>query len=217
MSLFQVKVEGGSTRGYKENQTIYWDRYSRLEKALRDTSKLKDLTQETTIPANVKPNTIFLAAGSATLEPDWSNWQSGISIAKFAVEKLQQLSASETTQQAEVDESGMMPILYGPSGTPTYTIRQDVLKHLFKDEPPDEPPDKIRSLLRPSSVIIRLTLSGTENIILEGHADLEHFTPHRIAPYILDPVQENIHILGLARQCDGPVVRFIPLAAFVNV
>jgi len=218
MPLFQVKIEGGGSRGYRENQTIYWDRYARLEKALRDTGKLVDLTLEAGAPATLKANTIFLAAGRASLEPDWSGWQSGVSMAKIVFQKLQQLSALEAIQQAQPDESGMVPMLYGPGGTAVVMVKQDALSQLFKDKLPDEPPDKLRPLFKPSGVIIWLHLGDPENaVVLEGYAGLEHFTPHRVKPYLLDPVQEDIHILGLVRQVQGNSVRFIPLAAFATV
>jgi len=218
MPLFQVSIEGGGSRGYRENQTIYWDRYARLEKALRDAAKLVDLTREAGAPATLKANTIFLAAGRASLEPDWSLWQSGISMAKIVFQKLQQLSALEAIQQTQPDESGMVPMLYGPEGTAVVMVKQDALSQLFKDKLPDEPPNKLRPLFKPSGVIIRLHLGDPENaFVLDGYAGLEHFTPHRAKPYLLGPVQEDIHILGLVRQVQGNSVQFIPLAAFVMV
>lgn len=218
MSLVQVKLEGGGSRGYRENQTIFWARYARLEKVLRDAGKLTDLTQEAASPAGLRANMIFLAAGQASLEPDWSNWQSGVSMAKLAIQKLQQLSAFEAVQQAQPDETGMVPMLYGPEGAAIVMVKQDALSQLLKEELPDEPPDKIRRLFKPSGVIMRLPLGDPRSpVVLEGTGALEHFTPHRIAPYLLGPVQEDIHLLGLVRQKEGDVVRFIPLAAFAGV
>lgn len=218
MPLVQVKLEGGGSRGYRENQAIYWARYARLEEALRETGKLIDLTEETTSPATLRADAVFLAVGHTSLEPDWANWQSGVSLVKLVFQKLRQLGAFEAVQQAQPDETGMVPMLYGPEGTAVVMVRQDAVSQLFKDKLPDKPPVEIRRLFKPSAVTVRLTLGDPGNaVMLEASGDLEHFTPHRIAPYLLGPVHEDMHVLGLVRQREKDAVRFIPLAVFATV
>jgi hypothetical protein len=218
MSLFHIDLQGGGSRGYQENQTIYWDRYARLEKELRNAGKLIDFVGTEPSTAALKPNAIFLISGHALLEPDWSTWQSGISLAKLIIDKLRQLSALEAAQQEQPDANGMVPMLYEPDGKAVIMVRKDALSQLLPDSLPNKPPDNIRSLFKPSGVKIVLHVGVPhEEVLLEGNASLQHFTPHRVGTYLLGPVEDDIHVLGLVRQRNEAVVQFIPLAVFVRI
>jgi len=218
MSLFHINVQGGGSWGYRENQTIYWDRYARLENVLRSAGKLVDTVEEGMAAASLKPHAIFLASGVASFEPDWSNWQSGISMAKLVIDKVRQLNALEAVEQAQPDSSGMVPMLYEPGGKPVVTVRKDVLSQVLPSNLPQEPPENIRRLFKPVGVKMVLEESTSDQrVTLEGIASLEHFTPHRVQRYLLGPLEEEVHALGLVTQREGTMAQFIPLAIFVKI
>lgn len=218
MPLFQLNVQGGGSWGYQENQTIYWDRYARLEEELRDAGKLVEVVGTEPSTADLKPNTIFLVSGCALFEPDWSNWQSGMSMAKLVIDKLRQVSALEVAQQEQPNASGMVPLLYEPSGEAVVMVKKDALSQLIPDNLPNEPPNNIRRLFKPSGIKIVLHIGISDaQVALEGIALLQHFTPHQVERYLLGRVEEDIHVLGLVRQRKGATVQFIPLSVFVRI
>ncbi len=218
MPLFQLNVQGGGKWGYQENQTIYWDRYARLEKELRDASKLTELVDTKLATVVLKPNSFFLLNGCASFAPDWSNWQSSMSMIELVIDKLRQLGALEAAQQEQPDASGMVPMLYEPDGRAVVMVRKDALSQLIPGKLPNKPPNNIRRLFKPAGVKIILHVGTLDTqVVLEGNASLQHFTPHRIERYLFSPAEEDVHILGFVTQRKGAMIQFVPLSVFVRM
>lgn len=218
VSLFHVNVQGGGTRSYAENQTIHWDRYARLEEQLYKACKLTELKESQLTTESIEPHILFLFDGMASFEPDWSNWSSGISLAKIIIDKLHQLNSAETLGNTQPDANGMVPMLVGPSGNPLIALQKDMLSELLPNNLPEEPPQEIRGLFKPVGVTVTLRVKSSNQIIsLKGNASLRHFTPHRVDRYVLRPGKEHVNVLGLVTERKSTKAQFTPLAIFVKV
>ena len=217
LALFHVNLQGGGARSSTENQMIFWARYARLEDELRKANKLVELTGLKNI-AQLKPHILFLFSGATWFEPDWSGWNSGMSLAKIIIDKFRQLGALEALNQAQPDINGMVPMLLGPGGNPIVALQKDALSELLPSDLPLEPPANIRRLFKPTAVSISFELeSCKKQLKFEGSASLQNFTPHRIERCIVSSIQEDVDVLGLVTECKGNVFQFVPLAIFVKV
>ncbi len=217
VALFHVDLKGGGTRGYAENQTIQWATYARLEDELRKANKLLDFTSSAKT-FRVEPHVIFLFKGVTKLEPDWADWNSGISLAKIVIDKLNQLGAIESMNQAQPDENGMVPMLLGPGGNAIVALQKNALSELLPKNLPKEPPSSIRRLFKPTAVRVTFPINvGKEKIEFEGSASLHNFTPHRLNRYTGTSAQDDVNVLGLVTEIIGSVLRFVPLAIFVKL
>jgi hypothetical protein len=213
-----LQLDGGGRKGYRENQTIYWSRYERLEKSLLDADILVDLTKDTSLVRNLEPNMIFLASGHAYFEPDWSNWQSGVSMIGLVSEFISQLGALNAPQQPPPNETGVVPASDGLEVKNIVNVDQAGLSQLVKAIPVSEPPQTVRRLFKPAAVNIRISLGESRDLCtLESSCALEHFTPHRLQPYLMETIEEDIYVLGLVRQREDKLLRFIPLTLSVCV
>ncbi len=218
VSLFHLNLEGGGARSYAENQTIYWDRYARLEKELRKNCKLVELKSSEQIVTNIEPHTLFLFSGSVLFNPDWSNWSSGISLAKIIIDKLRQLNDLEAKGQVQPDANGMVPMLLGPGGNPVVTLQKDMLSELLPHDLPNKPPSSIQRLMKPVGVNVSLKVGSLgKSITLEGNAALQHFTPHRVDRLVAGPAKEDVFVLGLVTERVRNSAQFSPLAIFVKI
>ncbi len=218
VSLFHLNLHAGGARSYTENQTIYWDRYARLEDELRKRRKLTELKSSEATKESIEPHLLFLFAGPASFEPDWSNWSSGISLAKIIIDKLRQLNALEAAGQVQPDANGMVPMLLGPGGNPIVALQKDVLSELLPHDLPKEPPISMQRLFKPVGVRVRLKVGSLgKKITLEGNASLLHFTPHRVDRYVSGRAKEDVNVLGLVTERDRNAAQFTPLAIFVKV
>lgn len=221
IALMQLGGGGTHSTSQRETKTIYYDLYNRLENVLRNEKKLVDLSSSRKNEANrIKENQFFLAYGTLTFSPEWSNWKSvGYVLGKIN-DWMVQLQASEQEQQHQAVSLNQQVVdgarsLVLPDSRPVILLAPPPKVNVFPSLP-EEPPEQLRPLVKPEEIQINIDLPDRQ-LKLVGSGFLENFGRDRIAELSTGPRVYNTYAMGLTSDLCEDYVRFTPLAIFIVI
>jgi hypothetical protein len=221
IALMQIGGSGNRSTSHKETRTVFYDLYNRLEKALRSEHKLKDLSNlKNKSKINIEENCFFIARGCITFSPNWSNWQSMGYILNKVNEWLAGMQSSETDQQIqEAAQKNQLTEGVGnivlPNKNPIIQLPPIPLGSLLP-KLPDEPPKEIRSLIKPETIDIELSIPG-RNLNIKATGSLDNFAVEQMPALYTGQKLLTAYIMGLSSIVSGESIDSLPIAIFTTI